>query len=53
MLGFDVERHRRSTSKVFQDAKAGKTWVKYLFELYVFNSSVHSTCGANSPHPVL
>ena len=43
MLGFDVELHRRSTSKVFQDAKSGKTWVKYLFELYVFNSSVHST----------
>lgn len=29
MFGFGVERHRRSTPKVFQDAKSGETWVQY------------------------
>lgn len=48
MFGFGVERHRRSTPKVFQDAKLGETWVKYLFELYLFNSSVNPARGVNS-----
>ena len=48
MFGFGVERHRRSTPKVFQDARSGETWVKYLFELYLFNSSVNPARGANS-----
>ncbi|MDR6302942.1 hypothetical protein GGQ85_000622 [Nitrobacter vulgaris] len=46
MFGFGVERHRRSTPKVFPDAKSGETWVKY--ELYLFNSSVNPARGVNS-----